>query len=169
MSTESLSTFQSALTGLDVEYTETTTDAFSETLTEIVEEPAVGAPLVGYDVSLDDVPVTCGPSTGELTEAATGVTGVDKAVAEHGSLLLPSDEGGTEPVSLYPPTHVAVVQASDVLPDVKAATEWLDGEFTAGRRSTVFATGVSATGDMGALVEGVHGPANVHVVVITDQ
>lgn len=169
MSTETLSTFQSALTGLGVEYTETTSDAFSETLASVVEQPAVGAPLEGYDVSLEDTPVTLQPSTGELTAAETGVTGVRKAVAEYGSLLLPSDEGGTEPVSLYPPTHVAVVQASDVLPDVKAATEWLDGEFAAGRRSTVFATGISATGDMGALVEGVHGPANVHVLALTDR
>jgi len=162
-------TFESALADLGVGYTETTAAGFHETLESIVEEPAVGAPLTGYGVSLEDAPVTLFPSTGELAAAETGVTGVGKAIAEYGSLLLPSDEGGTEPVSLYPPTHVAVVRRSDLLADTTAATEWLSAEFDAGRDSTVFATGVSATGDMGAIVQGVHGPGTVHVVLLTDE
>lgn len=166
---DTLATFESALSDLGVGYTETTTAEFREALDAVVEEPAVGAPLEGYGVSLSDTPVTLAPSTAELADAATGVTGVGKAVAAHGSLLLPSDAGGTEPVSLYPPTHVAVVRASDVIADTSAATEWLSGEFDAGRRSAVFATGVSATGDMGAIVEGVHGPGTVHVLLLADE
>ncbi len=71
-------------------------------------------------------------------------------------------------MSLYPPTHVAVVRERDVLPDVEAATDHLGARFAAGE-SSVFATGVSSTGDMGALVEGVHGPKHVHVIVVEEE
>jgi len=79
-----------------------------------------------------------------------------------------SDPVGTEPVSLYCPTHVAVVRESDVVPDVESVTDYLGDRFAAGG-SSVFATGVSSTGDMGALVEGVHGPKRVEVVLLTDR
>ncbi|WP_345411337.1 LUD domain-containing protein [Haladaptatus pallidirubidus] len=101
--------------------------------------------------------------------AKTGITPAALGVAAQGSLLLQSSPKGTEPVSLYPPRHVAVVRESDIVPDIRNALEWLDDEFADGRRSAVFATGVSATGDMGALVEGVHGPAATCVIIVEDR
>jgi L-lactate dehydrogenase complex protein LldG len=97
------------------------------------------------------------------------VTPAAFAVAEYGSLAIRSRPDGDEPVSLYPERHVAVVAASDVLPDMDAAFERLAASFGRGEDSVVFATGPSATGDMGALVEGVHGPREVHVVVVEDR
>ena len=38
-----------------------------------------------------------------------------------------------------------------------------------GNKSVVLATGPSATADMGTLVHGVHGPKDVHVVLVTDR
>ena len=168
MSTDTSSAFESSLSELDVGCTRTDASGFADALRDVVEEPAVGAPLAGYDASLKETPVTLDPTPRRLRNAETGVTPIERAIAEYGSLVVESNAAGNEPISLYPPTHVGVVRQSDVLPDVESATDYLSERFGAGK-SAVFATGVSSTGDMGALVEGVHGPKTVHVVLLTDQ
>ena len=50
-----------------------------------------------------------------------------------------------------------------------AAFDRLAEEFDAGLDSQVLATGPSATGDMGSLVRGVHGPQEVHVAILEDR
>jgi L-lactate dehydrogenase complex protein LldG len=168
MSTDTLSAFESSLSELDVSCTRADTSAFTEVLRKVVEKPAVGAPLEGHDVSLEETGVVLDPTPRQLQNAATGVTPIERAIAEYGSLVVESNSAGNEPISLYPPTHVAVVRESDVLPSVESASDYLSERFAAGK-SAVFATGVSSTGDMGALVEGVHGPKEVHVILLTDQ
>ena len=169
MTTDTVSRFESSLSGIGVGLTRTTTDGFAEALEAEIEPPAVGAPLGIEGVSLAEAGVNTDPTTGELRDAETGVTRAGKGIAEYGTLVVQSDAAGTEPMALYPPTHVAVLRGSDVLGDVGEALSWLGEEFDAGRDSAVFATGVSATADMGELVFGVHGPVAVHVVLVTDQ
>jgi L-lactate dehydrogenase complex protein LldG len=169
MAGTAVSTFESSLDELNVGLTRTDGEGFADALADVVEEPAVGVPLEGYEgVSLDDTAVETPPTPGLLEAAETGVTAAGKAVAEYGSLVLDSDAVGTEPVSLYCPTHVAVLRESDVLYGVEDVTGYLDERF-AGGGSAILATGASATGDMGAIVEGVHGPKNVHVLLLTDR
>ncbi|MUW13392.1 lactate utilization protein C [Halorubrum sp. CBA1125] len=169
MAGTAVSTFEASLDELNVGLTRTESEGFADALSAVVEEPAVGVPLEGYEgISLDDTAVETPPTPGLLERAETGVTPVGKAIAEYGSVVVDSDAAGTEPVSLYCPTHVAVLRESDVLADVTDATGYLDDRFAAGG-SSVIATGVSSTGDMGALVEGVHGPKHVHVILLTDQ
>lgn len=167
--TDTVSRFESSLSGVGVGLTRTAAVDFEATLEAEVEPPAVGAPLGIEGISLSDAGVNTDPTTRELAEATTGVTRAGKGIAQYGTLVVQSDEGGTEPAALYPPNHVAVLRASDVVPDVAAALSWLGDEFAAGRDSAVFATGVSATADMGELVFGVHGPVNVHVLLLTDR
>lgn len=143
--------------------------AFREELAEHLSGPAVGVPLGFEGVSLDGLPVTLDPTPAELEAAAVGVTPAELAVADYGSVAIRADAAGAEPVSLFAETHVAVVAASDVLPDPEAAFEILDREASADRPSVVLATGPSATADMGGLVYGAHGPTNVHVVVLSDR
>ncbi|MFB6134155.1 MAG: LUD domain-containing protein [Halanaeroarchaeum sp.] len=169
MGTETVSRFESSLGSIDVPLTRTDRDGFASALNEIVTEPAVGVPLDGVDgVSLAETVVQTPPTPRLLQEAETGVTPVRKGIARYGSLAVESDEQGSELVSLYPPTHVAVLRERDVLQDVDASLGYLEERFGEGG-STVFATGVSATGDMGALIEGVHGPRDVHVLLVTER
>ncbi|WP_227379329.1 LUD domain-containing protein [Haladaptatus halobius] len=168
MSTYTIPVFESSLSELDIDYRRTDTPGFVDILHDVIEEPAVGTPLEGYDVSLENTRVDLDPTPRQLRNAAVGVTPIERAIAEYGSLVVESNTAGNEPVSLYPPTHVGVVRESDIIPDVESATTYLSNRFTAGK-SAVFATGVSSTGDMGALVEGVHGPKTVHVILLTDQ
>jgi len=130
-----------------------------------VERPAVGAPLPWDDVSLPDG-VATDPTPADLDASVTGVTPAALAIADYGSVVLRATPEGTEPVSLFPDLHVAVLRERDLVPDMATAFEWLGEEFRATRDSAVLATGPSATADMGELVRGAHGPKDVHVIVI---
>ncbi|HKJ59796.1 MAG TPA: LUD domain-containing protein [Halobacteriales archaeon] len=169
MTTDTVSRFASSLSGVGVGLTRTTADEFAETLEAEIEPPAVGADLGIDGVSLEAAGVNTDPTNGELQSAKTGVTRAGKGIAAYGTLVLQSDAAGTEPTALYPPNHVAVLRESDVIEDVGSALSWLGEEFDAGRDSAVFATGRSATADMGELVFGVHGPVAVHVLLVTDR
>ncbi len=160
--------FGAALDGLDVTWTRAPSDEFGAAIDELVEPPAVGAPLPFEGVSLDGTAVVVGPTSAELTAAATGVTAAGLGIAEYGTVMIQSRPGGDEPVSLYPERHVAVLRRSDLVAGVTEAIDWLGEEFAAGRDSVIFATGASATADMGELVRGVHGPGDVHVLILED-
>ncbi|MFC7020339.1 MULTISPECIES: LUD domain-containing protein [Haloarcula] len=169
MKTGSVATFEQSLAKVDATSTTVDPEGFTDALEAAIETPAVGAPLPFEDVSLADTSVTVDPSRSALQAAACGVTGSPLGIAELGTVAIESTAGGDELVSLYPERHVAVVRASDVEPDLTAAFGWLSDQFDAGRQSFVMATGPSATGDMGALVQGVHGPSTEHVIIIEDN
>lgn len=169
MGTDTIDGFAAALSTVDVDCTRTGAADFEAALDDVVDAPAVGAPLGIEGVSLDDTVVELPPTPRLLDDAETGVTRVHAGIVEYGTFVIQADEAGTEPVSLYPRTHVGVVRASDLHEDVRSVGSWLDGEFGAGRDSAILATGASATADMGELVSGVHGPQTVHAVVVTDR
>lgn len=169
MTTDTVSRFASSLSGVGVELTRTGAAGFTGALEDLIEPPAVGAPLGIDGLSLAEAGVDAEPTSRTLREAKTGVTRVGKGIASYGTLVLQSDAGGTEPTALYPPRHIGVLCASDVVEDVPAALDWLGEEFVDGRDSAVFATGASATADMGELVFGVHGPVAVNVLLVTDR
>jgi len=159
--------FGASLDDLDVTWTRTAPGGLEDALADAVVEPVVGAPLPFEGLSLPDwIPVH--PTASELEAARTGVTGAGGGIAEYGTLIVQSRPGGDEPVSLYPERHVAVLRASDLVSGVPEALAFLGEEFAAGRDSAVFATGMSATADMGETVRGVHGPREVHVVIVED-
>jgi len=168
MSSETLATFESSLQGVATAH-RTDAESFTDTLVEIIEEPAVGTPLPYEDVSLAGTPVVLDPSPSDIEAATTGVTPAGLGIADYGTVTLPSGAAGDELVSLYAPRHVAVVAASDVVPDMPAAYDRMGEEFAAGMDTQILATGPSATADMGTLVQGVHGPHETHVVVLEDR
>ncbi len=102
-----------------------------------------------------------------LQQARTGVTGAYLAIADYGTIVLRSD-GATEVVSLLPTRHVAVVRAPDIVADMVAAFARFGEALRSHSDSLVLATGPSATADMGALVQGAHGPEEVHVIIAGD-
>ncbi|MFB6091806.1 MAG: LUD domain-containing protein [Haloquadratum sp.] len=169
MTTDPTESFASALADAGVGCTVTTASGFDETVAEAIERPAVGAPLGLDAVSLAETDVTVPPTPRLLEAAETGVTRAHAGIVEHGSFVIRSDEAGTEPVSLYPRKHVGVLRASDLTGSFASAAPWLDDELRAGPGSAVVATGPSATADMGEIVNGVHGPQDVHAVVLSDR
>jgi L-lactate utilization protein LutC len=104
----------------------------------------------------------------ELFAAEVGISGVDYLVAETGSVVVLTAPGQPRLVSLLPPVHVAVADRSQLLPDLFDLFEDRDSV----RRQSLPAcvslvTGPSKTGDIELrLVAGVHGPGEVHVILI---
>jgi L-lactate dehydrogenase complex protein LldG len=172
MSTDIVAQFaDSAMETVD-SCTRTDADGFEETIADLAAEPAVGAPLTSESVSLADTVVDTDPSVEALSNAETGVVQAGTAIAEYGTITVESRPGGDELVSLYPPRHVVVVETEDIVPDTDEAFDRFETQVREARAngtagaSRVLATGPSSTADMGALVSGVHGPTEVHIVVV---
>lgn len=164
-----IDTFLNALDGVGVTWSRTETDTFQSTVASVIEPPCVGVRLPFERVSLKGLDVTVDPSPSALAAAQSGVTPAHLGVAETGSLLLQSGPDATEAASLFPEQHVAVLRASDVVPNLAATFEQLGPLLRNRSASAILATGPSATADMGALVTGAHGPKYVHVVLVDDQ
>ena len=100
-------------------------------------------------------------------EVEAGVTGVDFAVAESGTLCLIHDEKQPRLVSLAPIRHIAVVPVDRVRPVYESVTDEL---FAAGGKAPshlTFISGPSMTGDIQAtLFRGMHGPKTVTVILV---
>jgi len=167
MSAEPTATFESSLDDIGVDLVRTTAGGFEAALAPLLDAPAVGAPLPFEDVSLPDA-VETEPTVADLEAAETGVTAAGYGIADYGSVVIQGGADGEEPVSLYADEHVAVVAASDVLPDMDAAFDRLAEDIRGGTGQAIIATGPSATADMGALVKGAHGPMDVTVVLLED-
>ena len=175
MSLGDRSTFKRRLDSLGVTVSEGQKSACSELVDAAAGDPAVGVPLAtdnestpdGTAVSLPDR-VETDPTTAELRAAHTGVTDASLGVAEYGSIAIEADAAGTEPISLFVDRHVVVLREADLVPDMPDAFAWLGPQARDDGVDVVFATGPSATADMGGLVHGAHGPKEVHVVLLTD-
>lgn len=141
----------------------------TDRIDELTTDPAIGIPLGIDGVSLPDR-VEEKITSGALTAAKTGITSVEFGIAASGTVSIPSTAAGTEPVSLFGERHIAVLPASHIVTTVRDAFDQIDETMTGGGvTSRVLATGPSSTADMGELEIGVHGPATVHVVVVTDR
>lgn len=138
------------------------------TLEDLTQEPAVGVPLSIDGVSLPDV-VETSPDETTLRSARTGITAAPMGIEPFGSVVIPSDERRTGPISLFAKRQIAVVESEDIVDDVESAFTALGERYRTNGDDAVIVTGPSSTGDMGALVTGVHGPAELHVVVIDDE
>ena len=87
------------------------------------------------------------------------------AIAETGSLVLEHGPGRGRSVTLLPPTYVAILPADQVLQSVpEAIRKYAGGTLPA---NVCFHTGPSRSGDIEmSLVVGMHGPGDVHVILV---
>lgn len=160
-----LATFEQSLGDLDGGFVTVPPADLAAAVQEFVVGPAVGIPDAAWPESLPPT-VDWEPTPAALEEARTGVTPAAFAIADYGSVVLPTEPPATELVSLHVDRHVAVLDAEDLVPDMPAAFDRLDDEVLFEYRDAIIATGPSATADMGALVTGAHGPSEVRVVVV---
>ena len=99
-----------------------------------------------------------------LFDCEVGITDVDCAIAESGSLVI-STNGRIRNAWITPPIHIVIVRAEQVLADLVDLFESRPDALDAA--STTVITGPSKTADIeGVLVTGVHGPAAVHVFLV---
>jgi L-lactate dehydrogenase complex protein LldG len=94
-----------------------------------------------------------------LAECDLGVTSVDSALPETGTLLLRSSPERPRLVSLLPRVHLAILSPSALRADVSPALAQVKGE-----GYWIFITGPSRTSDIElTMTIGVHGPKALHV------
>jgi L-lactate dehydrogenase complex protein LldG len=166
MSVADCSTFKRRLDDLGVSVSEGPESECADLIDEAAGDPAVG---VALDSGTLPDRVATDPTTAELRAAHTGVTDAELGVAAYGSVAVEADAAGTEPVSLFVDRHVVVLREADLVPDMPDAFEWLGPKARDESVDVVFATGPSATADMGGLVHGAHGPKEVHVVLLQED
>jgi L-lactate dehydrogenase complex protein LldG len=94
-----------------------------------------------------------------------GITDVYAAVAETGSLVIRPSKNQGRALSLIPPIHIAIVETTNILPDL---TDLIQKLTTDPRTPNItLITGPSKTADIeGALVTGVHGPGLVQIFLL---
>jgi L-lactate dehydrogenase complex protein LldG len=103
-----------------------------------------------------------------ILAADIGITSVTHAIAETGSLVMMAEPGHERLASLLPPVHVAIVERSQILPDLfDLFAELQRAGYDSLPSNLVFITGPSKTGDVEfTLTTGVHGPGKWHVIVV---
>lgn len=104
------------------------------------------------------------------SSARVGITGADAALATTGSIIVPTGPGKPRSASLLAPIHIAVIRESQIVADLES---WFEKQRAVGlddfrtSANTVIITGGSRTADIGQeLIQGAHGPVEVHVVLI---
>ncbi|MGE3842519.1 MAG: lactate utilization protein C [Vicinamibacterales bacterium] len=106
-----------------------------------------------------------------LALAEVGITGIDVAIAESGTLVLATGSGRSRLGSLLAPVHVAIVRESQIvrgLGDAMGRLRERYGDTLFRDRSNVtFITGPSRTADIElTLTLGVHGPRSIDVILL---
>jgi L-lactate dehydrogenase complex protein LldG len=101
-----------------------------------------------------------------LLLADVGITGVDCAIAETGSLVLSAGPGRPRGVSLLPRLHIALIRESQLVLRMGLAFPSYRQQLPS---AVHFITGPSRTSDIeNDLSIGVHGPARVLAIVIAE-
>jgi L-lactate utilization protein LutC len=107
-----------------------------------------------------------------LAGCGAGLTAVEYAIAETGTLVLSSDESNALLVSLLPPIHIALLKVGRIRASLDEVIRQLAVE-RIGRvdpsRSVSFITGPSRTSDVELTLSiGVHGPKELHVIILDE-
>ena len=105
------------------------------------------------------------PATKDLFQYDVGITKAQAAIAETGTLVLDSSAEKNRLVSLVPPIHIAILDASRIY---STLGEMLSALQSGGEVSPAitFITGPSRTADIElTLAIGVHGPQELYVII----
>ena len=137
------------------------------------------AALGGHGLDVHQMPAAEPTGAGErerlraiAARADLGLTGVDLAIAETGTLVLVSGSGRPRSTSLLPPCHITVFERTALVESLRQVGVFLeawhgDGAAPARGASINFITGPSRTADIElTLTRGVHGPKEVHAIFV---
>jgi len=109
------------------------------------------------------------PSTQDLFSIEVGITRAQAGIAETGTLVLDSSMEQNRLISLVPPVHIAILDASRIYATLGETLAMLQNENEPSPAIT-FITGPSRTADIElTLTVGVHGPKELHVIVVQDK
>jgi L-lactate utilization protein LutC len=126
----------------------------------------LSASLRALNIEVIDVAaLTPATGRGPMFAAALGISGVEYLVAETGTVVIAARPDDPRSVSLLPPVHIAVASRAQLIGDLFDLFEAVAPAEVPSCLSLI--TGPSKTGDIELrLVTGVHGPGELHVVLI---
>ncbi len=140
---------------------------------EVIDRLAIGQALSESGISFiaDD---GGGDFVERARHAELGISGVDFALADTGTLVLLTGKGRARSASLLPPVHIAVITPEqmirgldDLFPMLRLTTQKEELPVSS---AVTFITGPSRTGDIEMiLVVGVHGPQQLQVILLNDS
>jgi L-lactate dehydrogenase complex protein LldG len=146
------------------------TDALRQILTDlnakriaISDSPDVERLLHATHLEIEELGIT--PSATDIFNFHVGISSAQAAIAETGTLVLDSAHERNRLVSLVPPVHIAVLNASRIVETLGEALALLrkDDEISP---AVTFITGPSRTADIElTLAIGVHGPRELYVII----
>jgi L-lactate dehydrogenase complex protein LldG len=121
--------------------------------------------LCGRLASIGKEVIQPGAGRDAIFAADLGISGVDALIAETGSIIQASRPGQPRSLSLLPPCYIAIADRSQLYADL---FDWFDSFPPANLPASIsLITGPSKTGDIELkLVTGVHGPGEVHVILV---
>ena len=104
-----------------------------------------------------------------LDHVPVGITGASAGLADTGSIIVTSGPGRPRSASLVPPVHLAFLRISRIYPDLPAWMTRQGAGLLPQTANLVIITGPSRTADIElTLVVGVHGPGEIHVILIDE-
>jgi L-lactate dehydrogenase complex protein LldG len=146
------------------------TDALNQILTDlkprriaISDDAKVERWLRFTDLEIDELGIA--PDARDIFRFDVGISAAQAAIAETGTLVLDSTCERHRLVSLVPPVHIAIINASSICETLSDALVLLqkDKEISP---AVTFITGPSRTADIElTLAIGVHGPQELFVIV----
>lgn len=151
--------------------------AYTIDLTHGRKEKTVASPSLASDQK-DQLKKQCqsaglsfldGPLTSQIGPIATSVTFADWGIADTGTLVIKSDSEELRIATMLADTHIAVLKASQIVPDADAIADQLNEILKSDSASyTAFITGPSRTADIErVLAIGVHGPKELHILILS--
>lgn len=165
-------------------------DALSSCLENIANRHGVRLAVRGKDQSLERIGIdailgglgirvvvgyiepggdkSCDKFLEEAKEADIGITTVDYALADTGTIVLLTRVGHPRSISLLAPIHLAVVKPEQIIRGLEDLFDLIKYNGQIGSCMT-FITGPSRTADIEqVLAIGVHGPRELHCVVLNE-
>jgi len=125
-------------------------------------EAALTRITAGKRIASSDAP----PCAQELFNFDVGITRAQAGIAETGTLVLDSAVEHNRLISLVPPVHIAIIDASRIYATLGETLAMLQNDNEPSPAIT-FITGPSRTADIElTLTVGVHGPQELHVIII---
>ena len=129
----------------------------------ISDAPEIERLMHMTDLQIEELGVA--PSASEIFGFDVGITTAQAAIAETGTLVLDSARERHRLVSLVPPVHIAIVDASTIRATLGETLSMLQNGKELSPAVT-FITGPSRTADIElTLTIGVHGPQELYVII----
>lgn len=103
--------------------------------------------------------------------AELGITSCEVLIARSGSILISSGNASGRRLSAYPPIHVVIAKASQMVMDIQDGLSYVEQRYQ-GRIPSLLSTvtGPSRTADIEKeLVMGAHGPKSLYVFLLEDR